>query len=227
MDAFEELGRIRLSETSLDEVLLRVATLAREAIGGVDAASVTLVGARRSGSAACTGDLAKVLDEWQYENEGGPCLEAAATTTVVSVPDTTTEERWPAYLKRATAAGARSILSVGLPVQEVVTGALNLYSLEPAAFDAEAIAVAQEFAGFAAVALANAQSYDETAALARQMREAMAQRATIEQAKGIIMAEQRCTPDEAFERLSKLSQHANRKLRDVAAALVARASRPR
>lgn len=225
--ALAELGRIRLSETTLDDVLLRVAALARDTVGGADEASVTLVGARRAGSAAWTGELAKTLDEWQYENAGGPCLEAAAATATVCVPDTTREQRWPLYIRRATEAGARSMLSVGLPVQEAVTGALNLYSLRAGAFDDHEITVAQSFAGYAAVALANAQSYDSTATLARQMREAMVHRATIEQAKGIIMAEQRCSPDEAFARLSKLSQHVNRKLRDVAAELVAQASRPR
>jgi AmiR/NasT family two-component response regulator len=37
------------------------------------------------------------------------------------------------------------------------------------------------------------------------------------------MAERRCTPDEAFQILTKLSQDTNRKLRDVATALVASA----
>ncbi|GAB2586611.1 transcriptional regulator [Paractinoplanes abujensis] len=225
--ALAELGRIRLSETSLDDVLLRVATLARDTVEGAGEASVTLVGVRSAGSAATTGDLAKTLDEWQYENQGGPCLEAAATTATVLVPDVARETRWPRYIHRAAEAGLASALSVGLPVQEAVTGALNLYSRRVDAFDDHAVTVVQSFAGYAAVALANAQSFDSTATLARQMREAMAHRATIEQAKGIIMAEQRCSPDEAFARLSKLSQHANRKLRDVAAALVEQASRPR
>ncbi|MBM2615850.1 GAF and ANTAR domain-containing protein [Actinoplanes sp. LDG1-06] len=225
--ALAELGRIRLSEVPLDDVLLRVATVARDAVAGADEASVTLVGVRKAGSAAFTGELARSLDEWQYENEGGPCLEAAASTAVISVADTITDPRWPRYLRRASAAGARSQLAVGLPVQEAVTGALNLYALRPDAFDDHAVTVAQSFAGYAAVALANAQSYDSTATLARQMREAMAHRATIEQAKGIIMAEQHCSPEEAFARLSRLSQHANRKLREVAAALVEQASRPR
>ena len=46
-------------------------------------------------------------------------------------------------------------------------------------------------------------------------------------AKGIIMGERRCTADEAFTILSKLSQDTNRKLRDVAVALVDSAQQPR
>jgi AmiR/NasT family two-component response regulator len=53
------------------------------------------------------------------------------------------------------------------------------------------------------------------------MQAAMEHRAVIEQAKGIVMAQQHCTPDEAFAPLSKLSQDTNRKLRDVATTLVA------
>jgi AmiR/NasT family two-component response regulator len=54
----------------------------------------------------------------------------------------------------------------------------------------------------------------------------MDSRAVIEQAKGIIMAARRCTADEAFTILSKLSQDSNRKLRHVAASLVHQAARP-
>jgi AmiR/NasT family two-component response regulator len=40
------------------------------------------------------------------------------------------------------------------------------------------------------------------------------------------MGERRCTADEAFRTLAKVSQDRNRKLRDVAATLVARAEAP-
>jgi AmiR/NasT family two-component response regulator len=46
--------------------------------------------------------------------------------------------------------------------------------------------------------------------------------AVIEQAKGILM-----TDEQAFNRLTRLSQHANTKLRDVARRLVQERSRPR
>ncbi|PWR11613.1 histidine kinase [Micromonospora acroterricola] len=216
---------MKLDETDLEGVLQQVATLAKRTIAGVDEASVTLIRGRNAHTAAFTGELALSLDERQYEQGGGPCLDAAATHATVSVPDLTREQRWPHYTPAALDAGVRSSMSVGLPVHETVTGALNMYSTKPEAFDDEAILLAQTFSGYAAVALANAHLYDATATLAQHMQAAMEHRAVIEQAKGIVMAERHCTPDEAFTILSKLSQDTNRKLRDVASALVDNAHR--
>lgn len=56
-----------------------------------------------------------------------------------------------------------------------------------------------------------------------QLREALASRATIDQAKGLVMAERRCTPDQAFQYLVRLSNDTNVRVADVAAALVYRA----
>jgi hypothetical protein len=49
--------------------------------------------------------------------------------------------------------------------------------------------------------------------------------APIEQAKGIIIAQTHCTPDQAFEILRRASQRSNTKLRLLALDLVARTSR--
>lgn len=49
----------------------------------------------------------------------------------------------------------------------------------------------------------------------------------IEQAKGIIMGLWRCDADAAFDDLVNVSRNHNRKLRDVASALVLHASQPR
>jgi len=116
---------------------------------------------------------------------------------------------------------------IGLPVHETVTGGMNIYATEPEAFDDDAVVLAQTFAGYAAVGLANAHLYDSTATLAQQMQVAMESRAVIEQAKGIIMGDRHCSAEEAFQILSKLSQDTNRKLRDIAQALVDQASADR
>ncbi|MEV1144875.1 GAF and ANTAR domain-containing protein [Micromonospora sp. NPDC049799] len=223
-DAFAELGRIKLGETGLEDVLQRVAELAKRALTTPVEVSVTLVRNGTGHTAAFTDDLARELDERQYAQGRGPCLDAAASGDVLPVPDLTAEDRWPDWAERGVKAGVGSSLSIGLPIQDAVVGALNVYARTPHAFDDDTVAVLETFAAYAAVALANAQLYDSTAVLAQQMQEAMASRAVIEQAKGIIMAERRCTPTEAFNILAKVSQDSNRKVRDVAQALVDRAA---
>ncbi|MGW4941772.1 GAF and ANTAR domain-containing protein [Actinoplanes sp. NPDC004185] len=221
--AFAELGRISLAENDLDGVLSRVADLARRTVPGADEVSVTMVRGSIAETAAYTGHLALTLDQWQYQRGTGPCLEAAAANATVSVPDLAGEARWPDWAKHAVATGARSSLSVGLPIEEQVGGALNFYGVRDAAFDDDAVVLAETFAGYAAVALANANLYGVTARLARQLQTAMAGRAVIEQAKGIVMGRRRCSADEAFQVLTRISQDADRKLRDVASALVTKA----
>ena len=49
-------------------------------------------------------------------------------------------------------------------------------------------------------------------------------RPVIEQAKGVLMAENRCSADEAFEILRKASQRENVPVRDLAARIVGRAA---
>ncbi|MEV6300164.1 GAF and ANTAR domain-containing protein [Actinoplanes sp. NPDC051861] len=222
LDAFAELGRIHLGESDLEGVLGQVASIARRAVPGAYEVSVTLVRADRPRTVAHTGDAALLIDKWQYENGRGPCLDAAAEHRTILVGDVAAEYRWPGWEENANTAGVHSALSVGLPIQEQVVGALNIYGTDVRAFDDDAVVLAETFAGYAAVALANAHVYDTTATLAQQMQVAMESRAVIEQAKGIIMSQRRCGADEAFAILSRASQSSNRKLREVAQALVER-----
>ncbi|SCE78328.1 GAF and ANTAR domain-containing protein [Micromonospora mirobrigensis] len=222
-EAFIQLGTIRHGEADLNDVLTRIADVAKQAIPGTHEVSVTLIQGAEAHTAAFTGELALMLDLWQYEHGRGPCLDAATTGTAMIVADMATESRWPEWATRAHRAGAASSLSIGLPIQEAFVGALNIYGATPHAFD-EVTSLAQKLAGYAAIALANAHLYESTATLAQQMQVAMQSRAVIEQAKGIIMGQRRCTAEEAFAILAKVSQDSNRKLREVAEALVDRAT---
>jgi GAF domain-containing protein len=225
-EAFAELGRIRLADIDIDALLNKIAQLAKHTIPGASEVSVTLLHGDNPQTAAFTGELALILDEKQYERGYGPCMDAADTNTILMVRDTGSEQRWPGWAAVAARAGVHSSLSVGLPMHEHVTGALNIYATTPKAFDDDAIDIAQTFAGFAAVGLANAHLYETQAILTGHMQKAMENRAVIEQAKGILMCDRHCTPDQAFAILTKLSQASNRKLRDVAAALVKESHAP-
>jgi GAF domain-containing protein len=223
--AFADLAQLKLDEGDLPAILARIAGLARRALPGAHGASVTLVEADRAYTVAFTGQLALDLDETQYADGHGPCLEVAQASGMVLIPDMAAETRYPAFARRALAGGIGSSLSVALPLQEAVIGALNIYATAPGAFGGTSAGLAQTFAGYAAVAIANARLYQTTATLAENMRRAMETRAVIEQAKGILIAQQHCTPEYAFELLTRLSQVSHRKLRDCAADLVASTAR--
>lgn len=218
--AFNELAKIKLSDHDLDAVLSRIAELAKATVAGAHAVSVTLVVNGQPSTVAHTDEVALALDEAQYERNYGPCLDAARDHATYVVRDTSTETRWADWTTKAAELGVRSSVSTGLPIQETVTGALNVYSSTREAFDHEATELLATFAGYASVALANAHLYSTTAALADQMAESMKTCAVIEQAKGVLVSQQHVTPDEAFKILARASQVGNRKLRDIAKAIV-------
>jgi GAF domain-containing protein len=220
--AFLELSQIMLASTPLGEVLERVALLAKRTIPGVDEVSVTLMEDSKVRSVAFTGNLAILLDERQYDDGFGPCLDAAMTGDTIEIPDTATDQAYPGFAREACRAGVTHTVSVGLPVPQRTIGALNMYGMNGQHFEPRALALARTFASYAAIALANAALYTTTADLARQMEQAMASRAVIEQAKGMIMAKRGCSADEAFALLRRASQRANRKLRDLAQEIVSR-----
>jgi AmiR/NasT family two-component response regulator len=55
------------------------------------------------------------------------------------------------------------------------------------------------------------------------LRAMLRSRPAIEQAKGILMAQHGCTPDEAFQMISEAAQRDNRKVRELAESIVASA----
>ena len=219
--AFERLGGIVLGDQPLSAILKQVVELARQVLPVPTQASLTVIAAGEPSTVAFSGDTARALDERQYELDGGPCLDAARTGQLIHVPDTQTESRWPKYLETAVERGVRSSLSVPLPLPRAVTGALNFYAADTDPFDEVTTELARTFAGHAAVAVANAHLYETTASLAQQMQHAMASRATIEQAKGIIMRDRGCDADAAFAALVELSHETHLKLREIAERLVA------
>lgn len=219
-DAFAELARITLADHSLTSVMDRIAVLAKTTLGLNGEVSVTLVERGKASTVAQTGALALELDERQYARGYGPCLNSIAGGEPLIVRDMHGEPRWPDWAKAAAGFGAGSSLTIPVPLQRGVSAALNVYSLDRDAFDDAAVELASTFAAYAAVALANMHLYTAQGQVAEQLQQAMQSRAVIEQAKGILMGQRRCSAQEAFDLLVRLSQDTNRKLRDVAEALV-------
>jgi len=220
-DAYRELGKIVFGDQPLDAVLMRVAELARDVIPEVDDASVTLIRHRRPTTVVFTSELAVELDERQYETGFGPCMDAAESgETIPLLHSDVATATYPRFSEAAQRRGITRTLSVGLPIPHRVVGALNLYSRVAEPFTPGSVATAEAFAGYAGVALANAELVQASSDLADQMHNAMQTRAVIEQAKGVVMARERCSADQAFQLLTTMSQHRNIKLNQLAEMIV-------
>lgn len=144
------------------------------------------------------------------------------TGTTVIITDLATDQRWGAYRLDALAHGLVSALSISLNVGSDVRGALNLYAGQPEVFDAGRQERAEGLGAEASRALRLAVRLTDQVQLSRHLEAAMASRSVIDQATGIIMGQNRCTPTDAFEILRRASNHRNIKLRDVASEIVTR-----
>lgn len=214
------LSQFFVGDQTLSDTLNRVSHLANQTIPASEMVGITMLVEGRPATAVFTDEAAPEIDSAQYETGIGPCLDAFRHGEVLVIDDTEKDERWAPFSEAAAARGIRSTLSLPLVVNHEGIGALNLYSRDAAAFDDSDVEVGTAFATQAAIALANAQAYWDAYQLGVDLRTAMQSRAVIEQAKGMLMATQRCSADEAFQILVRASQRENRKLREMADELV-------
>jgi len=220
-DALDRLGRIRLTDHSMRSLLEEIAALAQQSLPGRLETSVTLLTGDRPTTAVATGPLALDLDETQYGIGHGPCLHAAGTGEPVEIGDTGSDTRWPAFVRHAAASGCGSSLSLPLPLHEAVSGALNIYARQPANFDDDTRGFARRFASYGAVVAGNMLVYESALDRAKNLEVALASRAVIDQAKGVLMERFKMTADQAFQALARVSMESNVKVRDVAERFVA------
>ncbi len=181
---------------------------------------VTVVHGEVPKTPAYSDKVALELDQVQYDLGDGPCLGAIRHQGVEHVTTDPGGEQWPTFCAAARQRGVRAVLSAPLINRDVAKGALNLYS--ESGYDPEAWEVASLFADQLGVAAVNATFYLEGSVLAEQLQKAMESRAVIEQAKGMLMRQQRCDADTAFGILRRASQNRNQKLREIAAEIVRR-----
>jgi hypothetical protein len=101
-----------------------------------------------------------------------------------------------------------------------LVGSVNVYSRTAEAFDLFDERLMALFTLTACQAITNSRRWQHSRDTVTQLESALTSRAEIEQAKGIVMAANGCTADDAFTRLAHRSQHDNVKLRVVARELL-------
>lgn len=221
----EALEGLLLTAPAVETFLRGVALLAAGLLDPPAAVGVTIRHGGELLTGASSDGQAALIDSEQYLVARGPSLEALTTGRVVEVKDQRVETRWGAYADLARDHGILCSLSLPLFIDERAIGALNLSSSEKVdAFGEDVRQRVQEFAERASVALTLAIRYDAQARTSHQLEQALASRTVIDQAIGILMAQQGCDADAAFDLLRRYSQGNNRRLREVAEDLITRVS---
>ncbi len=218
--AIVELQQLLLSTEDITGFLDQLATLTVKVLPGKVSCGITLRRDRGATTVASSDSRANQVDEIQYGHDEGPCLRALTTGQAVVVDDLANDDRWGGYRMPALGHGVRSSLSLPLPADGAVIGALNIYATTPRAFGPAEQLVARRFADEASRALTLAVRLAERSEMSAHLQAALASRAVIDQAVGVIMSQNRCTADDAFEVLRSISQNRNVKLRDIAADIV-------
>lgn len=206
----------------LTELSIVAATTLSETSGTHMECGVTLRRRKRSATVAGSSDRARTLDKLEQVLGEGPCLTSLELMKPVVLADIDTDPRWPEYRKVLADNGCRSVLGVPLALDENQSAALNFFADEPGVFSEGVISRAEAFADLAGRALRLALRIADAQNLAEDLSAAMQNRTTIDLACGVIMAQNRCSQDEAIALLTKASSHRNQKLRDLAAEVLAR-----
>ncbi len=223
--ALRALSQFLVAEASLSDTLLRVAQITTDAMASAEMSGISLLDDDgKPTTAVFTDEKSPQVDAGQYSSGRGPCLDAWRLKQVVRIDDMDMAARdYPEFAQLAQDHGLGSTLSLPLVIGGHGIGALNLYSRTPKGFSAADEAIGVDLAAAAAIVLANASAYWGAFNLGEQLSEAMASRAEIEQAKGILMGQAPAiTADDAFDLLRRASQRENVKLRDIARRLVTR-----
>lgn len=217
---FARLSQELMADQDVQATLERICELSLRAVPAADFAGITVRQRRgRLTTLAHTDEIALTCDELQYGLGEGPCIDTALEDEPFVIHSTREDPRWPRWGPEVADRGVHSLISVQLPATIIdpdrpPLGAINIYGRRIDAFDDEALRRARTFAVHAGAALTFAHQ-------ATTLDEAIEARHQVGVAQGILMVRYGLTPDQAFEALQRYSSHANVKLRDVAATVVA------
>lgn len=216
-----DIGGVLNSMEEVSDYLERVVHAVRRHVDGCDEVGVTIVSGDRPHTAAYTTVQTLEIDAVQYALDEGPCLDAARQRREFVVGDLVVDDgRWPSFAVECREEGMRSLFALPLVSGEQCVGAINLYGWAPHAFDDFDASLVRIAASRCADAVVAVSTLDGVRRLAGQLEQAMASRAVIEQAKGVIMAMRGVPEHEAFEFIRRASQDRNVKVRHLAQQIV-------
>jgi GAF domain-containing protein len=192
---------------------------------GVDSAAVTVVlSATPRETIYASDQVAAELEELTLTLGEGPGVDAfaggPALIADVTAPDCLA--RWPMFAPAAAPAGVRAVFALPLRVGAIRVGVMVLYRARPGDLDREQLADAFVLADTACALLLDSAGNGQPLPDRRLPEPAGQQHAEVHQATGMIIVQLGVTAAVALVRLRAYAYAHDRRLRDVAADVVAR-----
>jgi transcriptional regulator with GAF, ATPase, and Fis domain len=217
---------VELADTLIDDFdvvdFLHQVTIRCADVLGVAAAGVLLTDQRGAlRVVAASTEQSRLLELLQSQTDEGPCPECFRTGKPIVVGDLTTATgRWPRFAGEAIRRGFASVHALPMRLRSEVIGAFNLFDTRTGTLDPETIRLGQALADVATIGLLQERAIRRRETLAEQLQSALNSRIVIEQAKGVIAERRGLDMDRSFEVLRVASRSGNRRLSDLARAVV-------
>ena len=218
-EAFTALAElVYAGETTFQGVYDAICRIAVSAVPGCDHACITTMRAgERTVCVASTDDIARRVDDLEWETQQGPCLDAILSQNYEWDPDITKNAAWPELARRTLdETPVRGMLGYRILVGGRKAAALNLLSDTPDALTEEAARIGAIVAAFATVALTAASEHEGV----NTLRAAVDSNREIGKAVGLLMATHGLSDDDAFDMLREASSKLNLRLAEVARRVV-------
>jgi GAF domain-containing protein len=216
---------VEMADTLVDDFdvidFLHVLTERCVQLLGVSAAGLLLTDQRDALQVvAASSERTRLLELFQLQTDQGPCVDCFRTGQPVSVVDLSTAVRWPAFTAAAAEVGFAAVHALPMRLRADVIGALNLFDTALGALDDEKVRIGQALADVATIGLLQQRAIRRRDTLTEQLETALRSRILIEQAKGVLAERLNLDMAEAFAALRGHARSRNRRLADLAQAVV-------
>lgn len=220
---FVEITDTLVDDFDIVDFLSTVIQRTVELVQGTEGAVVLADLAGRLQVMAATTERSRILEVFELQTEEGPCLDCYRTgEQILNISLAEADQHWPTFTSMARTAGFASAHALPLRLRDQVIGAVNLFHARDHTLDTQDATLAQALADVATISILQDRELTDLSRLTQQLQTALETRVLIEQAKGLLAERLDQSMEEAFRTLRTHARNNNRKLREVATALVNR-----
>jgi hypothetical protein len=190
----------------------------------VAGAGITIMGGVHAGPVCVSNPRMAALEDLQYTTGEGPCQDAYHSNMFVHAPrlDISASARWPSFVGLAHATGVGAVFAYPLSVKGAKIGVLTLYQEREGELSATQHDDSVAMVEVLTETVLSLQDSAPAGTLATDLDDAVAYRAEIHQAAGMVSVQLAIPVAEALLRLRAHAFADGRPLRDVASEIVAR-----